>query len=76
MGGLGILSDNVLAHVPGTVRLDDMNYGGAIVGMKHATGKDSHIVLAPQPSDDPNDPLVIDARLFLTTNQYTLADVG
>lgn len=76
MGGFGILPDHVLGHVPGTVRLDDMNYAGAVVGMKHATGKDSHIVLAPQPSDDPNDPLVIDTCLFQITNQYFLADVG
>lgn len=26
-------------------------------GLKHGTGKDAHIVLAPQPSEDPNDPL-------------------
>tara|TARA_R110002060_G_scaffold4321_3_gene6868 strand:+ start:810 stop:1085 length:276 start_codon:yes stop_codon:yes gene_type:complete len=25
--------------------------------LKHGTGKNSHIVLSPQPSDDPNDPL-------------------
>ena len=68
MGGFGILSDNVLGHVPGTVRLDDMNYAGAVVGMKHATGKNSHIVLAPQPSEDPNDPLVSDACPIQITN--------
>jgi hypothetical protein len=28
-----------------------------LVGLKHGKGKDSHIVLSPQPSDDPNDPL-------------------
>jgi hypothetical protein len=26
-------------------------------GLKHGTGKDAHIVLSPQPSEDPNDPL-------------------
>jgi hypothetical protein len=25
--------------------------------LKHGTGSDSHIVLSPQPSEDPNDPL-------------------
>lgn len=45
--------------MPGTVLLDD---GAARVedahhGLKHGTGKDSHIVLSPQPSEDPNDPL-------------------
>ena len=27
------------------------------LGLKHGTGKNAHIVLAPQPSEDPNDPL-------------------
>jgi hypothetical protein len=26
-------------------------------GLKHGTGRNSHIVLSPQPSEDPNDPL-------------------
>lgn len=50
-----------LKHVPGTVFLDDeTTYNGdaaAAEGLKHGTGKEAHIVLAPQPSDDPNDPL-------------------
>lgn len=50
-----------LTHVPGTVFLDDetTHNGDAVAaeGLKHGTGKESHIVLAPQPSDDPNDPL-------------------
>jgi hypothetical protein len=29
----------------------------ATAGLKHGTGKNAHIVLAPQPSEDPNDPL-------------------
>lgn len=29
----------------------------ATADLKHGTGKDAHIVLNPQPSDDPNDPL-------------------
>lgn len=41
--------------------LDDetAHHGDAVAaeGLKHGTGKESHIVLAPQPSDDPNDPL-------------------
>jgi hypothetical protein len=53
------LPDNKLAHVPGTVLLDDeaAHSEERLVGLKHGTGKDSHIVLSPQPSDDPNDPL-------------------
>lgn len=29
----------------------------AALNLKHGTGKDAHIVLSPQPSADPNDPL-------------------
>lgn len=57
--GLGVLEPNTTAHVPGTVLLDQQaahseNQTGRL---KHGTGKNSHIVLAPQPSEDPNDPL-------------------
>lgn len=52
-------TDKHLAHVPGTVLLNDEAAHAEIntSGLKHATGKDSHLVLAPQPSNDPNDPL-------------------
>jgi hypothetical protein len=50
--------DKVLTHVPGTVILDEETARNDLVaGLKHATGKNAHIVLAPQPSEDPNDPL-------------------
>lgn len=63
--GLGILEDRHLEHVPGTSLFsDDPNasaaeaYAGIDFSLlKHAKGKNSHIVLVPQPSDDPNDPL-------------------
>ena len=57
--GLGVLEDLKLNHVPGTVLLDQ-NAGRSeetTGGLKHGTGKNAHIVLAPQPSEDPNDPL-------------------
>ncbi|KAJ5727517.1 MFS general substrate transporter [Penicillium malachiteum] len=59
MGFLGILEDKVLLHVPGTVTLDENPANTHIPtdGMKLGTGKNSHIVLVPQPSNDPNDPL-------------------
>ncbi|GAB7355123.1 hypothetical protein MBLNU459_g5699t2 [Dothideomycetes sp. NU459] len=41
----GILEDKHMELVPGTDRL------------KHGTGRYSHIILVPQPSDSPNDPL-------------------
>jgi hypothetical protein len=57
--GLGILDDHKLAHVPGTVLLDEIagHTENETANLKHATGSESHIILAPQPSEDPNDPL-------------------
>lgn len=63
--GLGILEDTHLVNVPGTCLFnDDPNaialsaYEGVdLAALKHASGRDSHIVLVPQPTDDPNDPL-------------------
>jgi len=59
MGFLGILEDTKLPHVPGTVILNEKSAHSEelTAGLRHATGKHSHIVLAPQPSEDPNDPL-------------------
>ncbi|KZS96641.1 MFS general substrate transporter [Sistotremastrum niveocremeum HHB9708] len=63
--GLWILEDRHLSRVPGTsVFSDDPNaaavsaYDGLDLSkLKHGSGRNSHIVLVPQPSDDPNDPL-------------------
>jgi hypothetical protein len=57
--GFGILDDTKLAHVPGTVILDEEagHTEEQTANLKHGTGKDAHIILAPQPSEDPNDPL-------------------
>ncbi|GAA5830569.1 hypothetical protein JCM11251_002516 [Rhodosporidiobolus azoricus] len=48
-------------NVPGTALLDDLkatNYNADDVAhLKKGTGRNSHVVLVPQPSDDPNDPL-------------------
>lgn len=59
MGFLGILEDKHLLHVPATVILNDESAQSEVetLGLKHGTGKASHIILVPQPSDDPNDPL-------------------
>jgi len=47
-----------MEHVPGTVLLDeDAAHNEVATHLKHGTGKQGHIVLAPQPSEDPNDPL-------------------
>ncbi|KAI1370575.1 MFS general substrate transporter [Hypoxylon crocopeplum] len=59
----GILEDKHMDRVPGTIILADQsdipeeyrNISREL--LKHGTGKQSHIILAPQPSDSPNDPL-------------------
>jgi hypothetical protein len=64
--GLGILSDHALEHVPGTAQVFEGEQRREVErkaasrigrsGLKYdRTGK---ILLVPQPSDDPNDPLV------------------
>lgn len=57
--GFGVLEPNTTNHVPGTVLLDQQAaHSEHQTGrLKHGTGRNSHIVLAPQPSEDPNDPL-------------------
>ncbi|KAF4458726.1 hypothetical protein FALBO_14530 [Fusarium albosuccineum] len=57
--GLGILENRDGRHVPGTVILDQSaaHPRDHDEGLKRGQGRDSHIVLVPQPSDDPNDPL-------------------
>ncbi|EXJ63758.1 hypothetical protein A1O7_00093 [Cladophialophora yegresii CBS 114405] len=57
--GLGVLEANTTAHVPGTVLLDQQaaHSEDQTGRLKHGTGKNANIVLSPQPSEDPNDPL-------------------
>ncbi|KOS38860.1 hypothetical protein ACN38_g10301 [Penicillium nordicum] len=60
--GLGVLDDRCgLAQVPGTVALADIDHlyteGDGSPRLKRGTGKDKDVILAPQPSNDPNDPL-------------------
>ncbi|BGO93095.1 hypothetical protein NBRC10512_003280 [Rhodotorula toruloides] len=63
--GLGILNDKHLENVPGTTLFSqdpnavaESQYAGVeLSALKHGKGRNSHIVLVPQPSDDPNDPL-------------------
>lgn len=55
---LGVLEpSNHLEHVPGTALLEETtnDHQGAL--LKRGSGKDSEVVLVPQPSRDPNDPL-------------------
>ncbi|CAI6339436.1 unnamed protein product [Periconia digitata] len=56
---LGILEDKHLQHVPATVVLaeEERERTEATAGLKHGTGKNADIILIPQPSADPNDPL-------------------
>ncbi|KAH6631550.1 major facilitator superfamily domain-containing protein [Chaetomium tenue] len=60
--GLGILEDTVMDHVPGTTRyFDDPERPqfatNGTDGLKCDTSGPVPIILVPQPSDDPNDPL-------------------
>lgn len=64
--GLGILEPRIVVsgyRVPGTVLLDSdaMTSEEAIrleaAGLKKGSGKNAEVVLVPQPSSDPNDPL-------------------
>lgn len=55
----GILDDTKIPHVPGTVILEESAAHSQELtgGLKHGTGRNANIVLVPQPSNDPNDPL-------------------
>ncbi|KAF9734281.1 hypothetical protein PMIN03_006557 [Paraphaeosphaeria minitans] len=63
--GLGVLEDHNLQHVPGTALLADLvgashehqYHGRDTSALKHAKGRNSDIVLVPQPSESPRDPL-------------------
>ncbi|KAH7146095.1 major facilitator superfamily domain-containing protein [Dactylonectria macrodidyma] len=54
---LGIVDVEVETHLPGTAILIDKTGRGDISYLKHTVVKGENIVLVPQPSDDPNDPL-------------------
>ncbi|KAF2842675.1 MFS general substrate transporter [Patellaria atrata CBS 101060] len=60
--GLGILEDTKLQHVPGTVRFGERNTQQDDVviegpDLKYDRSGSHAIILVPQPSDNPNDPL-------------------
>ncbi|POR33565.1 Putative mfs transporter protein [Tolypocladium paradoxum] len=59
MGFLGILEDKLNRHVPATAILNERSAHSEreTSGLKHGKGNESHLILVPQPSDDPNDPL-------------------
>ncbi|KAH7013063.1 major facilitator superfamily domain-containing protein [Ilyonectria destructans] len=52
----GVLDDPLLASPPGTVNLTNDTNSDGLAG-QHAVKKRGNIVLQPQPSDSPNDPL-------------------
>ncbi|KAK5164681.1 uncharacterized protein LTR77_009887 [Saxophila tyrrhenica] len=59
--GLGVLDDSHLEHVPGTALLTDVlgadGQGLNTSLLKHGKGRNSDVLLVPQPSRSPNDPL-------------------
>nr|POE51538.1 protein hol1 [Quercus suber] len=56
--GLGVMESRSMRHVPGTATLEDLN---PLAATKSRRGNVKHtkngIILVPQPSDDPKDPL-------------------
>ena len=61
MFSLGILEPSKPGHVPGTVNVFEVEQRSAelLENAQHLkTTKDGRRILVPQPTDDPNDPLV------------------
>ena len=63
------------AHVPGTSVLFE-NSTGNHAATKHAAGKESDLILVPQPSNSPNDPLVYLVTLLALQKAYVIRRIG
>ena len=79
--GFGVKEPKTISgeHVPGTATLYDLrgdaiDQGATRTGFKRAPGKNSDIILVPQPSDSPNDPLVSDNACFDQEGQELTGD--
>ncbi len=57
LGIIDVKPDSSGHHVPGTVLLEDSDIAHQHSHVKQGTGKEANIILVPQPSNDPNDPL-------------------
>lgn len=57
--GLWVLEPKSKGKVPGTVHVEreTEEQQAVTANLKHGSDGDEHIVLVPQPSDSPNDPL-------------------
>ncbi|CAJ2511979.1 Uu.00g076040.m01.CDS01 [Anthostomella pinea] len=55
--GIGVLEDGHLDRPPGTSKLGEEQGPGSDTASTNALKKDGDIILVPQPSDSPNDPL-------------------
>lgn len=57
--GLWVLEPRSSEKVPGTVHIgrETEQQARLTANLKHGTGRDADIVLIPQPSNSPNDPL-------------------
>jgi hypothetical protein len=55
--GLGVLEDDHLEHVPGTALLTDVVGTTDTSVLRHDKGRNADVLLVPQPSNSPNDPL-------------------
>ncbi len=75
--GLGIKEPRGSQHavVPGTSVLFD-HYTHKTTTTKHASGHNSDLLLVPQPSDSPNDPLVRTMALRLSCKAHPTCRIG
>ena len=74
---LGVLEDKILKHVPGTVYvLDDVSRTAVEAERDTHSKRDKtgQIILVPQPSDSPDDPLVRLPPLFCNAGFVELTE--
>ncbi|OAA61815.1 Major facilitator superfamily domain, general substrate transporter [Niveomyces insectorum RCEF 264] len=76
--GLWILEPNTTEDVPGTVHIqrDAERRIRHTSQLKHGTGRHADLVLAPQPSDSPNDPLNWSKTRKIFTSIFLSAGTG
>ena len=69
--GLGVLDDKHLEHVPGTALLTDVlgadGHGLNTSLLKHAKGRNSDVVLVPQPSRSPSEHAILEPKKIVLT---------
>nr|POF01267.1 protein hol1 [Quercus suber] len=72
--GLGVLEDKQMRRVPGTATLEDEKTFAHISDNLKRTA--DGIIFVPQPSDDPNDPMITDRYRFAAANPVSITDIA